>query len=351
MLNEVIWPGSGLTLIVMGTAASSSFDDILSACLTQQVTGVLRVRDTSAETEAEIHFLSGVHDSVRLGPVEGEEALARISLMANPEFSATESLPPMSESSQTAFPKAGSLGDFRPVDLMRYCEVRCLTCTLHLYCADRHVKANYRQGELINVEPELDLTISLLEALEGSYRFELPTFALPDMSAPRAFDPDSAQPADDSETAECVEATPDEDPDAPSKPELKFTSIAAPPPDDSIALSKTVLNPTVADEYEQAEEAPPKASPPPSRRQAVAALQPPPPRAAQEDDVFASLSPELLQQVLEPGPSIAPPQLDIPRLAAYSAATLAACITLAFLSYSFLAPVGAPSPRSDQSSR
>lgn len=317
----------------MGTALSSSFTDILSACKDQQVTGVLRVRDSSEPTEAEIHFLSGVQDSVRLGPVKGDEAMARISLMTNPEFSAMATLPPMSESSQQPFPKSGSLGDFRPVDLMRYCEVRCLTCSLYLNCADRQVKVNYELGDLQSVEPEPDLTISVLEAIEGTYRFELPAFDLPDMTAPRTFSTEGMLPEQPAlaanNVAENATAAPAEnDSESSSKPEIRFSSIAAPAPDSSIALDDTLLDATI-----------PRSAANTSQAAATAILQAPPARQPDDIDVFASLSPELLEQVLGEPQSGSRRTFGLPDTYLYPAAAFIACVGLALLAYAVFAPI------------
>jgi hypothetical protein len=163
------------------------FDDVIARCKSQRVTGVLKVHGTGEE--AEIRFLSGIEDSVRCGPSEGVEAWQRIANMPNPEFQGIESLPPMSEASQQAFPKEGALSEASPVDLMRYCEERRLTCALTLRCAGQEVKLHYELGDLKSTEPDTGMTLSLLEAAEGSYRFALPAFQLPDMAAPKAVDP------------------------------------------------------------------------------------------------------------------------------------------------------------------
>ncbi len=210
----------------MSSTPSASFDEIMNACKEQRVTGVLRVRDGLADLEGEIRFLSGIQDSARLGGAVGDEALAHISRLENPEFSAVESLPPMSESSKQDFPVQGSLGDFRPVDLMRYCEDRCLTCTLHVQCADRLVKVQYELGELVNVTPEADLTISVLEATDGEYRFELPAFDLPDLKSPKV-------PALDAEPAAAAPApkvAPRKPAPAPAAPRAPAPRAPAPRP-------------------------------------------------------------------------------------------------------------------------
>lgn len=317
----------------MGTALSSSFNNILSACKNQQVTGVLRVRDSVINGEAEIHFLSGVRDSVRLGPVEGDEAMARISQMTNPEFSAMATLPPMSESSQQPFPKSGKLGDFRPVDLMRYCELRCLTCSLYLNCADREVKVNYELGDLQSVEPEPDLTISVLEAVEGTYRFELPAFDLPDMKAPRTFDAQSILRNSNADAAA-------NDSDIP-RSEVRFESIAAPAPDASIALDETVLDAAIP---QRAVNDPHDflADLPLAQASSSQALQAPPPRTNQDHDVFASLSPELLQQVLGEPQQTSPRGRFSSEGFLYPAAAFIACIGLALMAYVIFAPTPAP---------
>ena len=169
------------------TTTKSSFDEILTRCESQRVTGILHVMSDSEE--AQIHFLSGIRESIRIGTegeaVESEEALRRISGLPNPRFRAIASLPPMSERSGGPLPEEGKLGKFRPVELMRYCEDRCLTCTLHLECVGKQLQATYELGELKRIEPDEHMTISVLEATEGEYRFTLPQFELPDLTAPR----------------------------------------------------------------------------------------------------------------------------------------------------------------------
>ena len=152
-------------------------EEILSRCERDKVTGVLRV--LGAGQEGEIHFLSGVPDSVRSGALEGDEALARISNFPNPDYQASVSLPPMCAETHQAFPSKGELGAVRPVELMRYCEERCLTCVLSVHCEGRDIDLHYELGDLIRIDPDSDLTIGVLEATEGQYAIALPEFALP----------------------------------------------------------------------------------------------------------------------------------------------------------------------------
>ncbi|HYO98124.1 MAG TPA: hypothetical protein VER33_26650, partial [Polyangiaceae bacterium] len=155
---------------------------VLEHCAEGRFTGVLRVR--AHEGQGELRFLSGIQDDVRFGTSSGDEALERLMRATNPEFEAVPRLPSLSGSFKkgSPLPPEGPLGEIRPVDLLRYCELNALTCSLELVCGGTIARAQYVMGELESVESDAggaEVIARLLDATEGSYRFILPAFELP----------------------------------------------------------------------------------------------------------------------------------------------------------------------------
>jgi hypothetical protein len=156
---------------------SADFEQVMAQCSRGCFTGLLRVR--TREGNGEVRFLSGIQDGIRFDSMEGDAALERLIAASDPEFEAISSLPPIDFNSTEPVPPEGALNRFHAAQLMRYCETNSLTCALELEVEGRILKASYRLGELLSVEPDSEHTSRLAEAKEGLYRFRLPRFELP----------------------------------------------------------------------------------------------------------------------------------------------------------------------------
>ncbi|HEY6556720.1 MAG TPA: hypothetical protein VI072_05585 [Polyangiaceae bacterium] len=162
-------------------AAESLVEQVIKQCREGRFTGLLRVR--AKEGDGELRFLSGIRDDARFGVSTGDEALERLMRATSPKFEAVPRLPGLSGGFKTRLPHEGALGEIRPVDLFRYCETYALTCTLELNSRGRQARAVYQIGELTSLETDAageDAVAAMLDATEGSYRFELPPLELPE---------------------------------------------------------------------------------------------------------------------------------------------------------------------------
>jgi hypothetical protein len=156
---------------------SADFEQVMAQCSRGCFTGLLRVR--TREGNGEVRFLSGIQDGIRFDSMEGDAALERLIAASDPEFEAISSLPPIDFNSTEPVPPEGVLKRYHAAQLMRYCETNSLTCALELEVEGRILKASYRLGELLSVEPDSEHTSRLAEAKDGLYRFRLPRFELP----------------------------------------------------------------------------------------------------------------------------------------------------------------------------
>jgi hypothetical protein len=156
---------------------SADFEQVMAQCSRGCFTGLLRVR--TREGNGEVRFLSGIQDGIRFDSMEGDAALERLIAASDPEFEAISSLPPIDFNSTEPVPPEGALKRYHAAQLMRYCETNSLTCALELEVEGRVLKASYRLGELLSVEPDSEDTSRLAEAKDGLYRFRLPRFELP----------------------------------------------------------------------------------------------------------------------------------------------------------------------------
>src|SRR5688572_22234059 len=171
---------------------SADFEQVMAQCSRGCFTGLLRVR--TREGNGEVRFLSGIQDGIRFDSMEGDAALERLIAASDPEFEAISSLPPIDFNSTEPVPPEGALNRYHAAQLMRYCETNSLTCALELEVEGRILKASYRLGELLSVEPDSEHTSRLAEAKEGLYRFRLPRFELPANVQQRRSAPAAAAP-------------------------------------------------------------------------------------------------------------------------------------------------------------
>jgi hypothetical protein len=165
---------------VSDSPAATYLDQIVEHCQKARFTGLLRMR--TRQGEGELWFLSGAKDDARFGVSHGDEAVERMARASDPTFELVPRLPPPSAGSKKSYPLEGALGELRPVDLFRLCEMNAITCSLELRRGSTSAVAHYQVGELLSVESESadERAIgAMLEWSEGSYRFELPPLELP----------------------------------------------------------------------------------------------------------------------------------------------------------------------------
>jgi hypothetical protein len=164
----------------MPDAAESQVEHVIAHCKERRFTGLLRVY--AREGQGELWFLSGIRDDARFGVSTGDEALDRLSRATDPKFEAVPRLPsPVGGFKKGQLTPEGSLAEFRPVDLLRYCETYALTCALELESNGKAARVIYEIGELVSVDTEASNEVvgEMLEATEGTYRFVMAPFELP----------------------------------------------------------------------------------------------------------------------------------------------------------------------------
>jgi hypothetical protein len=153
---------------------------VIERCRDGLFTGILRVRTRQAA--GELWFLSGMLERVRFGVSAGNEAMTRLLAASDPRIDVVACLPNPAGGFEKGHPIEGELGTTLPVDLLRFCEMHALTCTLHLRAGDSGGEAVYRLGELLSIrcDPGSDHAVAqMLEWSEGRYRFILPSIDLP----------------------------------------------------------------------------------------------------------------------------------------------------------------------------
>lgn len=155
----------------MDSASAKPLEQMLSRCRESRFTGEVRVR--TDEGDGLIRFLSGSVEGTVFDSLNGDAAIERIQAAGSLRFEAVRELPPIAGYDEP-LPADGRLGVFSPVDLMRYCEEQALSCVLEMRAVGKVVRATYEVGELLTLQPEADMTMSLLEAREGTYRVVLP---------------------------------------------------------------------------------------------------------------------------------------------------------------------------------
>lgn len=155
----------------MDSASAKPLEQMLSRCRESRFTGEVRVR--TEEGEGLIRFLSGTVEGTQFDSLDGDAAIDRILSAGALRFEARRELPPIA-GYEEPLPAEGRLGVFSPVDLMRYCEEQALSCVLEMRAVGKVVRATYEVGELLSLQPEADMTMSMLEAREGSYQVVLP---------------------------------------------------------------------------------------------------------------------------------------------------------------------------------
>jgi hypothetical protein len=165
----------------MESLAESLVEQVITQCTEGRFTGLLRVR--AREGDGEIRFLSGIREDARFGVSTGDEALERLLRATSPKFEAVPRLPGLTGGFKQRLAAEGTFGELRPIDLLRYCESYALTCTLELVCKGKRAQATYHIGELVSIDTdgdaEADVAV-MLDSNEGSYRFVLPPFELPE---------------------------------------------------------------------------------------------------------------------------------------------------------------------------
>ncbi len=164
----------------MQDSAGSLLEKVLARCTEAKFTGNLRIR--SPTVAGEIRFLSGIQEEVRFGISSGDEAFDRIKQCSNLTFDAVPCLPGIGPKAKGPFPTEGSLGESRPVDLLRLCDGSALTCKLEFTCLGHTARAIYELGDMQSIEADGtddSVVAAMLEASEGTYRFVLPEVDLP----------------------------------------------------------------------------------------------------------------------------------------------------------------------------
>ena len=168
----------------MADQESSLVEQVIEHCKEQRFTGVLRIR--AQEGEAELWFLSGIADEARFGVSAGDEAMDRLLRATEPKFELDARLPNPKGGFKKGYPLEGELGELRPVDLFHFCEKHALTCSLKIEGKGAKVHAQYRIGELLELDTDREgeqAVGDMLEWNEGTYAFELPPVELPEAAA------------------------------------------------------------------------------------------------------------------------------------------------------------------------
>jgi hypothetical protein len=176
---------------------------VIDRCREALFTGIVRVHTRQAE--GEIWFLSGILERARFGVSAGDEAMRRLLAADGPRVDVVPSLPNPAGGFEKGHPMEGSLGATLPVDLLRFCEMHALTCTVELRSGDSCGEAVYRLGELISVrcDEATDRAVArMLEWSEGRFRFILPSIDLPTSATGVVGSVQPAAPADEPVTAE-----------------------------------------------------------------------------------------------------------------------------------------------------
>lgn len=164
----------------MDEPSLSLVEQVIKQCRDGRFTGLLRIR--AREGDGELRFLSGIRDDARFGVSTGDEALERLIRATNPKFEALPRLPGLTGGFKQRLAPEGPLGEIRPIDLFRYCETYALTCTLELESKGQRARAHYHIGELTSIDGASgeEAVAAMLDSNEGSYRFILPPFELPE---------------------------------------------------------------------------------------------------------------------------------------------------------------------------
>ena len=165
----------------MQDSSGSPARRVLDRIAEERFTGLLRV--LSHEASGEFWFLAGILEEARFGLSKGDAAIDRLLGATQLVFQAELRLPYVNGGFKVPMPASGTFAQFRPVDLMRYCESYALSCSLELRGKDGTVCVTYRIGELLSADAAAsgnEALPALLESEEGSYEFTLPHFELPE---------------------------------------------------------------------------------------------------------------------------------------------------------------------------
>jgi hypothetical protein len=161
-------------------AEPSLTQQVLDRCREALFTGIVRVH--ARQAEGEIWFLSGMLERVRFGVSKGDDAMNRLLAAKGARIEVVPCLPNPAGGFEKGHPMEGELGTRLPVDLLRFCEMHALTCTVDLRAGDSRGEAVYRLGELVSVRCDAGTDRAVAEMLEwkvGRFRFSLPSIDLP----------------------------------------------------------------------------------------------------------------------------------------------------------------------------